>query len=140
MHRFMRQEVFDELVIVRAMVDLTDRDEIFDELLREHLRLYPSEHARSLVSDVNAAAKTLWELIKLIVEKRPPTTAKNEVVYLHSILVELRESMARQFGRRPGENSRRSSLFDRVKMCRRRLGLWSEPRGSSSNEQSPGGI
>jgi hypothetical protein len=82
----MQQHMFDSLVIVRAMVDLTGDDRIFYDLVRRYVGMYPNEHAQALVDDVNVAAVTAWEFTKLIVRLRPAPTDQDPTVALCAVL------------------------------------------------------
>ena len=132
MPRYMPQHVFDSLVIVRAMVDLTRDERIFHDAIRQYVAMYPGEHAQALSDDVSAAAVTAWELTRLIVQLRPSENDDSSTALLHSVLQELRDNMHQraQSDRVPAKipggsvfNSSPTALPDRIDACRKHLGL-----------------
>jgi hypothetical protein len=131
MKRYMQQDVFDSLVIVRAMVDLTGDDRIFYDLIKRYVAMYPNEHAQMLAEDVDDAVVTAWEITKLIVQLRPSECHKDETAQLYLVFERLSEVMKKNAeppprGRIPGGslfNSRSTPLPDRVGSCRKHLGL-----------------
>ena len=56
MPRYMCQDVFDSLAIVRVMADLVGKDEIFDRALEDYRSAYPDENRGALLADIYIAA------------------------------------------------------------------------------------
>src|SRR5262245_56203215 len=93
MKRYMPQDVFDSLVIIRAMVDLAGNDRIFNDAVKRYVAMCPGEHAQVLSRDVGVAAVTAWELTQLIVRFRPPENDEHANASLLGVLEQLRDSM-----------------------------------------------
>jgi hypothetical protein len=129
----MPQDVFDALVIHRAMADLAEDDQPFYDQIRQHVSMYPSERDHVLVGDLNDAVVTAWKLTKLIVQVRPVSGEESTAGLLSATLNQLRDIMkehaeqdkpprARIVGRSLF-NSVSTPLADRVETCRKNLGL-----------------
>jgi hypothetical protein len=128
----MRQDTFDSLVTVRAMVDVTGDERIFNDVIRRYRMMYPDENAHDLIIDVNVAAVTAWKITKLIVQMPLPQTDKDKTKFLLSVLNQLRNIMkenAQQSDEFPKDslfNSRPTPTADRVANCRKHLALAGE--------------
>jgi hypothetical protein len=131
MQRHMPQDVFDSLVIVRAMADLTGDERIVHDTIRQYVEMYPGEHAQALEADVNQAAVTAWDATRLILKLRP-TEAEDDQKLLYAVLNSLNEVLKNLV--EPDASSRnvfgfRGSLFrsksshipDRVATCRKHI-------------------
>ena len=132
MQRYMRQGTFDSFVILRAMIDLTGDDQIFRELIKQYVVMYPSEHAQALLEDVNDATVSAWKITQMIVQLRESPPDQDTSARLYSVLEQLRDIMRKndeQHG--PSRmmpdgslfNSSRTPLPDRIATCREHLAL-----------------
>jgi hypothetical protein len=129
----MPQDVFDALVIHRALADLAEDDQPFYDQIRQGVAMYPSEHAQVLVNDLNDAAMTAWKLTDLIVQVRPLNTEAGTTASLAATLDMLKNVMKEnaEQDKPPRTKIVGGSLFnsvsiplaDRVGTCRKNLGL-----------------
>jgi hypothetical protein len=74
----MPQNVFDSLVIVRAMSDLAKDDNIVREAIKEYVSIYPGENAQELEKDINEAVIIAWDATSLMLKLRPPKSNEDD--------------------------------------------------------------
>jgi hypothetical protein len=89
----MPQNVFDSLVIVRAMSNLAKDDNIVREAIKEYVSIYPDENAQELEKDINEAVITAWDATNLMLKLRPPKSNEADPKIVYALLNSLNEAI-----------------------------------------------
>jgi hypothetical protein len=120
----MPQDVFDSLVIVRSMASLTGDNSIIQNAISQYLEMYPNEDDQALMADIDAAAKTAWEALLLILRSRGSNADIDDPKVLFPVLNSLNDTIKKIA--ECGGPTRNASGFggptsDRIATCRKNI-------------------
>jgi hypothetical protein len=85
MARYVPQHLFDGLVVVRLMADVSGRDDVFNGLVERYRKRYPDDDTTALIADVQAAAAEGPYVVK-VVQDAPATSNLSEFEVLRELM------------------------------------------------------